>query len=144
MLDAEGQLVQGFTGITHKSTADSLAEVQEEDEYGYDKRQQPPSIKKGLNTFTWDLRYPSPAFFKGIILWGASPIHGPLAPPGNYQVRFTAGGKNPTKTFLKKMNSRLEEKSPADGQQQIKLAKMIYNSNDKDNTSLSTKKKIKH
>src|SRR5258708_20716285 len=112
MLDAEGQLVQGFTGITHKSTADSLAEVQEEDEYGYDKRQQPPSIKKGLNTFTWDLRYPSPAFFKGIILWGASPIHGPLAPPGNYQVRFTAGGQNLIQTFQTKYVATPQTNTP--------------------------------
>src|SRR5258708_22459915 len=125
MLDAEGQLVQGFTGITHKSTADSLAEVQEEDEYGYDKRQQPPSIKKGLNTFTWDLRYPPPAFFKGIVLWSASPFHGPLAPPGNYQVRFTAGKQVLTKTFEIRLDPRLKGVTPDDVQQQFQLAMKI-------------------
>lgn len=136
ILDAQGQLVQSLTGITHKSTADSLAEVQEEEEYGYDSRPQAPSIKKGLNTFTWDLRYPPPAFFKGMILWGASPTHGPLAPPGNYQVRFAAGGRVITKPFEIKLDPRLKEVTPADVQQQFQLAMMIRNATDKANQAV--------
>jgi photosystem II stability/assembly factor-like uncharacterized protein len=143
ILDAEGRLVQSFTGITHKSTADSLAEVQEEEEYGYDKRQQPPSIKTGLNTFTWDLRYPAPAFFKGIILWGASPLHGPLAPPGNYQVRFTAGRRIQTKPFEIRSDPRLKGVTPADVQQQFQLAMMIRNATDKANLAVIQIRRLK-
>jgi len=143
ILDAQGQLVQSFTGITHKSTADSLAEVQEQEEDGYDKRQQPPSIKKGLNTFTWDLRYPAPAFFKGIILWGASPMHGPLAPPGNYQVRFTAGGETLTKPFEIKLDPRLKEVTPADVQQQFELAMKIRDATNKANQAVIQIRKLK-
>jgi photosystem II stability/assembly factor-like uncharacterized protein len=143
ILDAQGQLVQSFMGITHKSTADSLAEVQEEEEYGYEKRQQPPSIKKGLNTFAWDLRYPSPAFFKGIILWGASPMHGPLAPPGNYQVRFTAGGETLTKPFEIKLDPRLKDVTLADVQQQFQLAMRIRDATDKANQAVIQIRKLK-
>jgi photosystem II stability/assembly factor-like uncharacterized protein len=143
ILDAEGQLVQSFTGITHKLTADSLAEVQEEEEYGYDKRQQPPTIKTGLNTFTWDMCYPAPAFFKGIILWGASPLHGPLAPPGNYQVRFTAGGQVLTKSFEIRLDPRLKEVSPADVQQQFQLAMMIRNATDTANQAVIQIRRLK-
>lgn len=143
ILDAEGQLVQSFTGITHKSTADSLAEAQEEDEYGYAKRLQPPTIKKGLNTFAWDLRYPPPAFFKGIILWGASPIHGPMAPPGTYQVRLTAGGQVFTKPFEIRLDPRLKEVTPADVEQQFQLAMMIRNATDKANQAVIQIRKLK-
>ena len=143
ILDADGQLVESFTGITHKSKADSLTEVQEEDEYGYAKRQQPPSIKKGLNTFTWDLRYPAPAFFKGIILWGASPIHGPLAPPGNYQVRVTAGGEVLMKPFEIRLDPRLKGVTPADVQEQFQLAMMIRNATDKANQAVIQIRKLK-
>ncbi len=143
ILDATGQLVQSFTGITHKSTTDSLAEQQEEDEYGYDKRQQPPLIKKGLNTFTWDLCYPSPAFFKGIILWGASPLNGPLAPPGIYQLRFTAGNRTLTKPFEIKLNPRLKEVTTADIQQQFHLAMLIRNAVDRANRAVIQIRRIK-
>jgi hypothetical protein len=143
ILDAKGQLVQSFMGRTRQSTADSLAEVQEAEEYGYDKRQQPPSIKKGLNTFTWDLRYPPPAFFKGIILWSASPFHGPLAPPGNYQVRFTAGKQVLTKPFEIRLDPRLKDVTPADVQQQFQLAMMIRNATDKANQAVIGIRRLK-
>jgi photosystem II stability/assembly factor-like uncharacterized protein len=143
ILDAQGQLVQKFMGITHKSTSDSLAEVKEEEEYGYDKRQQLPYIKKGLNTFTWDLRYPAPAFFKGIILWGASPMHGPLAPPGNYQVRFTAGADVQTKSFEIRLDPRLKGVTPADVQQQFQLAMGIRDATNRANQAVITIRKLK-
>jgi hypothetical protein len=143
ILDAQGQLVQNFMGITHKSASDSLAEVKEEEEYGYDKRQQLPYIKKGLNTFTWDLRYPAPAFFKGIILWGASPMHGPLAPPGNYQVRFTAGADVQTKSFEIRLDPRLKGVTPADVQQQFQLAMGIRDAINHANQAVITIRKLK-
>ncbi len=136
-------MVQSFTGITHKTIADSLAEAQEEEEYGYDRRQQPPSIKKGLNTFTWDLRYRAPAFFKGIVLWGASPMNGPLAPPGNYQVRFTSGGEVLTRHFEIKLDPRLKGVTAADVQQQFQLAMKIRDATDKANQAVIQIRKLK-
>jgi hypothetical protein len=143
ILDVQGQLVQSFTGRAHQSTADSLAEVQEAEEYGYDRRQQPPSIKKDLNTFTWDLRYPPPAFFKGIVLWSASPFHGPLAPPGKYQVRLTAGGQVLTRPFEIKLDPRLKAVTPEDVQQQFQLAMMIRNATNKANQAVIEIRRLK-
>jgi hypothetical protein len=143
ILDASGNLVQSFKGITHKSTADSLTEAREEEEFGYGKRQQAPSIKPGLNTFTWDLRYPAPALFPGMILWGASPLHGPVAPPGRYQVRFTAGAKTETRNFEIKLDPRLKEVSVKDVTEQFQLAMQIRNATDKANRAVIRIRSVK-
>jgi hypothetical protein len=47
-------------------------------------------VNKGLNLFVWDLRYAKAGKFPGMILWSGDPA-GPLAVPGAYQVRLTAG-----------------------------------------------------
>jgi len=143
ILDAAGNPVQSFKGITHRSTADSLAEAREEEELGYGKRQQPPSIKRGINTFTWDLRYPAPAYFPGMILWGANPLQGPLAPPGKYQVRFTAGGKTQTRYFEIRLNPRLKGVTVEDVTEQFRLATQIRNATDRANRAVIRIRKIK-
>jgi hypothetical protein len=64
-------------------------------------------VARGLNRFVWDMRYPGasrpPA---GTILFGAS-VRGPLAVPGTYQVRLTAGGRSETRTFEIRKDPRL-------------------------------------
>jgi photosystem II stability/assembly factor-like uncharacterized protein len=50
-----------------------------------------PSMAAGLNSFTWDLQYPGPTTFPGMVLWGGS-TSGPAALPGSYQVRLTVDG----------------------------------------------------
>ncbi|MBI5730970.1 MAG: glycosyl hydrolase [Ignavibacteriales bacterium] len=42
-------------------------------------------IKKGLNRFTWDMRYPDAEKFDGMILWNGGGMTGPLAVPGDYK-----------------------------------------------------------
>src|SRR5580658_1530702 len=143
ILDGSGKLVKSFTGMTHLSTVDSLADAQEDEEYGYHLRPKAPAIKKGLNTFTWDLRYPAPALFKGMILWGASPTSGPLAPPGNYQVRFIAGGAVITKSFEIRLDPKLKGVTPADVQQQFQLAMGIRDATNTANQAVITKRKLK-
>ncbi|HTR31409.1 MAG TPA: hypothetical protein VMH27_19185 [Puia sp.] len=143
VLDERGQVVQSFSGITHVSTADSLAGVEEEEEYGYRSRLPQPLIKKGVNTFTWNLRYPPPAMFKGMILWGASPTAGPLAPPGKYRVRFTAGGQVQTKDFEIKLDPNLKGVTAADVEEQFRLAMEIRNATDRANKAVITIRKLK-
>jgi hypothetical protein len=60
----------------------------------------PPRVpnKAGLNTFSWNMRYPDAERFDGIIMWAASTT-GPKAPPGTYSVRMTAGGETQSQTF---------------------------------------------
>ncbi|HKS06013.1 MAG TPA: glycosyl hydrolase [Gemmatimonadaceae bacterium] len=57
-----------------------------------------PSNRTGHNTFSWDMRYPDASTFRGMILWAGN-TRGPLALPGTYTVRLTAGGETQTQTF---------------------------------------------
>ena len=46
--------------------------------------------RAGMNNFGWNMRYPDAARFDGMIMWAGSTT-GPIAPPGAYTVRMTAG-----------------------------------------------------
>jgi photosystem II stability/assembly factor-like uncharacterized protein len=48
------------------------------------------TVKKGGNTFNWDMRYPQAKGFDGMILW-AGTLTGPLAIPGKYSVQLKKG-----------------------------------------------------
>jgi photosystem II stability/assembly factor-like uncharacterized protein len=61
--------------------------------------------KAGVNQFVWNMRYPEPDIFPGMILWAAAPI-GPLAPPGRYSVRLRAGGETLTQPFVIRKDPR--------------------------------------
>ncbi len=49
------------------------------------------SIKKGMNLFVWDMRYPEADKFDGLILWGGG-TQGPRAVPGKYKARLHYNG----------------------------------------------------
>jgi hypothetical protein len=51
--------------------------------------------KEGMNRFAWDLRYDDPIQIPGAFYSSTGP-KGPLALPGDYQVKLTAGGKSQT------------------------------------------------
>jgi hypothetical protein len=57
----------------------------------------------GMQRFTWDMRYPGP--------WAPNAPNGggggPLAAPGKYTVRLTAGGAPQTRTFELKVDPRV-------------------------------------
>src|SRR5262249_50093073 len=57
------------------------------------------SLAPGINTATWDLRYPGATSFPGMILWGGG-TGGPTAVPGTYTVRLTVDGKAQTAPLL--------------------------------------------
>ena len=50
---------------------------------------------EGMNRFAWDLRYDDPIQIPGAFYSGTGP-KGPLALPGDYQVKLTIGGKSQT------------------------------------------------
>jgi photosystem II stability/assembly factor-like uncharacterized protein len=53
----------------------------------------------GGNRFVWDMRYPDAEGVPGgLVLYGGT-LTGPVAPPGSYQVRLTAGGRTLTAPF---------------------------------------------
>jgi photosystem II stability/assembly factor-like uncharacterized protein len=51
--------------------------------------------KAGLNRFQWDLRYEAPTRVPGAVAWGGFEM-GPLAVPGDYQVKLTVAGHDYT------------------------------------------------
>ena len=64
-------------------------------------------VAKGMNRFTWDMRYEGATVFPGMIMWAAQPQRGPAAPPGKYAVRITANGESKTRDFTLGVDPRL-------------------------------------
>lgn len=77
----------------------------------------------GLNRATWNLEYPGPTTFPGMVLWGAT-TSGPAAPPGQYQVRLTVDGRSQTQPFTVKRHP-LRSATDADLKEQFDFAKRI-------------------
>ena len=65
-----------------------------DDDDGPRRTPPPPRVsdRRGMNTFSWNMRYPDPSTFQGMILWSGSTA-GPVAPPGTYQVRLIVDGQ---------------------------------------------------
>jgi hypothetical protein len=61
--------------------------------------------KAGMNNFNWNMRYPDAARFDGMIMWAGS-VTGPVAPPGTYSVRMTAGTTVQTHPFRVRKDPR--------------------------------------
>jgi len=77
------------------------------------------SMAAGLNRTTWNLDYPGPTTFPGMVLWGAT-TSGPAAPPGTYQVRLTVDGKSQTQPLVVKRHP-LRSATDADLKEQFDL-----------------------
>jgi hypothetical protein len=65
----------------------------DEDEDGPIRVPPPPRApnKAGINSFSWNMRYPDASSFEGLIMWAAG-TQGPTAPPGTYRVRLLVDG----------------------------------------------------
>ncbi|HEY2824325.1 MAG TPA: glycosyl hydrolase, partial [Gemmatimonadales bacterium] len=97
--------------------------------------------KAGMNRFVWDMRYPDAATFTGLIMWQGS-TRGPLAPPGAYQVRLTAGATAATRTFHLIKDPR-SGSSPADLQAQFALLIKIRDRLSEANRAVSRIRELK-
>ena len=123
-LDAQGNIVRSFTGDTsrrRRRIATAMAAF-----FGGP----PPrvGVKKGMNRFTWDMRYEGATVFPGMIMWAANPARGPLAPPADFTVRVTAGGETKTQGFTVGVDKRLQgQVTSADLLEQFKLSTEIRN-----------------
>ena len=83
------------------------------------------TCKAGMNRVVWDMNYPGPATFPGLILRYASPSAGPTAPPGSYEVRLTVGASSETQRLEIRRDPRVPGVTDADLQQQFRLAIQI-------------------
>jgi photosystem II stability/assembly factor-like uncharacterized protein len=82
IIDSEGRIV-----LVKEGTAEKDLEEAGPSWFGVDNKK--PSMIEGLNTYTWNLRYPGASEFEGMIIWSAKPSLGPIAPPGIYDVQLT-------------------------------------------------------
>ena len=126
ILDAKGKQIRSFTGIRSEETAPRRPDAPPADESEFGPA--PPRTRltnAGLTRFTWDLRYPGATVFPGMILWSANAASGPVAVPGNYQVRLTVGNHVETQNFVLKMDPRLSGITEKDLQEQFDLAMKI-------------------
>ena len=116
ILDARATVIRSFTGTAADKPVD-----QEFQPF----RRPPvpkPGVAAGLNRLNWDLRYADATGFPGLIMWSAD-TRGPIAPPGQYQVRLTANGQTVSQPFAVRREIRvLGDVSDADLQKQFELA----------------------
>jgi photosystem II stability/assembly factor-like uncharacterized protein len=125
--DAAGNLVQRFSSADRPEPMDPK---QLPIPTYWVRPQQTLSAEAGIHRFVWDLRYPPPDALKHeypiSAVAGDTPAEplGPLALPGEYQVKLTAGGQSTTQPLTVKMDPRV--RTPAEGlAQQLKLASGI-------------------
>lgn len=136
ILDAAGKTVTIFTGTQPKYKSDPNVPY-------WDRKPNPPVTAKGLNTFSWNLRYPGATVFDGMILWGARPQNGPKAPTGKYQVRFTAAGYSKTYDFNVKLNPNFKGVTDADLKEAFDLGIKIRDRETQGNEAVIRIRKIR-
>jgi len=78
---------------------------------------------EGMNRFAWDLRHDDPVQIPGAFYSGVGP-RGPLALPGDYQVKLTVGGKSQTALLHLAIDPRTKG-SEAALQKQFNLAMQV-------------------
>ena len=129
LIDPQGKSIRSFTGKPQPEgeRAERPADAAPSEEEGGGGRGGPPArvtARQGMNRFTWDMRYPGARDFPNLILWAGS-TRGPVAAPGRYQVKLTAGGVTKTQDFEIRRNTVVTTVSDADLQEQFALAKQI-------------------
>jgi photosystem II stability/assembly factor-like uncharacterized protein len=118
ILDATGKLIRKYSS----AETQPLDEPLDPDDKKPEKQIKPDA---GLNRFVWDLRYEEAHRVPGYYLWEyGGGARGPVAAPGQYQVRLTAGGATQVVPLEVKLDPRVNV-SPADLAQQFSLLVQI-------------------
>ncbi len=114
ILDAAGSVIRKYSS----NKTEPLDEPLDPDDKKPEKQ---IKLEDGLNRFVWDLHYEEANRVPGYFLWEYNDgAKGPLALPGNYQVRFTANGKSATAPFEVKIDPRVTT-SASDLEKQFKF-----------------------
>jgi photosystem II stability/assembly factor-like uncharacterized protein len=137
VLDAQGEVIDTFTG--------SKPKYEKDPDVPYWRRggSTKPTTAKGLNTFTWDLRYPGATDFEGMIIWSARPTRGPKAPLGNYSIRMKTGDDVQEHAFSIEMDPNLKGITKTDLDAQFTLAKNIMEKTDLANRTVIKIRNVK-
>src|SRR6266496_2647647 len=117
ILDSSGKIVRHLSSKEKK-------EGEQPPEWP-DRVERPKAIpaNEGMNRFAWDLRYDDPIQIPGAFYSGVGP-KGPLALPGDYQVKLTVGGKSQTALLHLAIDPRTKG-SEAALQKQFHLAMQV-------------------
>jgi len=121
ILDAEGKVVDTFVG------KETTYEPDPDLPWYMRGGSTEPTTAVGLNTFSWNLRYPGATTFEDMIIWSAAPARGPKAPLGDYQVRLKVGDYSATQPFAIKINPNLKGVTKEELDEQFELAMQIRN-----------------
>jgi hypothetical protein len=118
ILDSQNQVIRKFSSLK--------TEIPDEPLDPDDKKPEKEiKLEAGLNRFVWNMRYEGANRVPGYYLWEYNGgARGPLALPGNYQVRLTVGGKSQTAPFEVKLDPRVQV-SQADLEKQFGLLMQI-------------------
>ncbi len=139
-LDSRGKVIRTFPG---GKPAESRASAPEETGEGPPRQVVPQATgTKGMNRFTWDMRYPNAREFPGMILWAAS-ARGPAAPPGLYRASVTANGVTKVQDFAITRNRAVPGITDLDLQAQFALAMQINERVSAANTAVIRLRSIK-
>lgn len=137
IMDASGQLVQKFTGNLEVFKQDNSVPYWERD--GNTK----PTTAKGINTFSWNLRYPGATTFPGMIIWSGRPQVGPKAVPGKYKVTLKANGLEQSHDIDIKMDPNIKGITLEDLTKQFQLAMQIKEKESEANDAVKEIRKLK-
>jgi hypothetical protein len=122
ILDSAGKVVRSFEGAAEKPKKEG-EDAADDDDFG-PKPVPKPTIKPGLNRYTWDMHYPGFTEFKGMIFWAAR-NRGPLALPGQYQLRLTVDGESEVQPAEIRLDRRASGVTASDLQRRFDLASQI-------------------
>ena len=105
------------------------------------------STANGLNRFVWDMRYPDGTdLANGSHLFGGN-LRGPMAVPGTYRVRLTAGGETTSASFEIKKDPRVsatQEDLQAQFDLLMKIRDGVSDAHGAANQILAVKERLPH
>src|SRR5690242_1121148 len=130
ILDSQGKLVR------HLSSVEKKGGEQPPEWPDLEPPKTTIPAEPGMNRFPWDLRYETPVKIPGAFYSGNGPL-GPLAVPGAYQVKITAGSFTQTVPLELRADPRAKAVTPADFQKQFELASKIAERNTELHTAVN-------
>jgi photosystem II stability/assembly factor-like uncharacterized protein len=136
ILDANGNMITSFSGDQPKYKKDPNIPW-------WEREPAKPTTAKGLNTYSWNLRFPGATTFEGMIIWSGRPANGPKAPLGNYKIRMKVGDYSETHDFEIKIDPNLKGITKEDLQEQFDLASKIMNKTSTANEAVIKIREIK-
>jgi photosystem II stability/assembly factor-like uncharacterized protein len=138
-LTAKGDLIQSFSSLDEKPEEPKVKPKRPAGSPPVSREGAP--AKQGLNSFEWDLRYPTVKFFEGMILTDAGYV-GPRILPGTYQVRLTVAGNSYTAPVTVRKDPRVKT-TQEEFDRQFSLLMQLYSKVNETNEAVGRLRDIK-